>query len=47
MTGRLDAELSDGYYFTKIDLADTYNQINLAPDSQKRLTLSTHHAVVL
>ncbi|KFD66941.1 hypothetical protein M514_20807 [Trichuris suis] len=30
-------KLSGGYYFTKIDLADAYNQIKLAPESQKRL----------
>ena len=38
---------SGGYYFTKIDLADAYNQIKLAPESQKRLALSTHRGVLL
>ncbi|KFD47710.1 hypothetical protein M513_11388 [Trichuris suis] len=40
-------KLSGGYYFTKIDLADAYNQIKLAPESQKRLALSTHRGVLL
>ena len=35
-------KLGGGYGFTKIDLADAYNQIMLAPESQKRLALSTH-----
>ena len=35
------------YCFTKVDLADAYNQIKLAPESQKRLALSTHRGVVL
>jgi hypothetical protein len=39
--------LSGGYFFTKIDLADAYNQIALAPESQKRLALSTHRGVLL
>ncbi|XP_065060439.1 uncharacterized protein K02A2.6-like [Rhopilema esculentum] len=34
--------LGGGYGFTKIDLADAYNQIKLAPESQRRLALSTH-----
>ena len=33
-------KLSGGYYFTKIELANAYNQIRLAPESQKRLALS-------
>ena len=37
--------MQDGYCFTKVDLADAYNQINLAPESQKRLALSTHGGV--
>ena len=40
-------KLSGGYYFTKIDLANAYNQIRLAPESQKRLALSTHRGVLL
>ena len=32
--------------FTKIDLADEYNQIKLAPESQRRLALSTHKGVL-
>ena len=39
--------LSGGCYFTKIDLADAYNQIPLGPVSQKRLALSTHQGVLL
>ena len=34
--------LRDGYCFTKVDLANAYNQIKLAPEHQKRLALSTH-----
>ena len=44
---RLMQKLSGGYGFTKIDLADAYNQIPLAPESQKRLALSTHQGVLL
>ena len=33
--------LGGGHGFTKVDLADAYNQILLAPESQKRLALST------
>ena len=40
-------KLGGGYGFTKIDLADAYNQIMLAPDSQKRLALSTPRGVLL
>ena len=39
--------LSGGYYFTKIDLADAYNQVKLSPESQRRLALSTHRGVLL
>ena len=39
--------LSGGYYFTKIDLADVYNQIKLAPESQRKLALSTHRGILL
>ena len=42
---RLMQKLSGGYGFTKIDLEDAYNQIPLGPESQKRLTLSTHQGV--
>ena len=40
-------KLADGYGFTKIDLADAYNQIPLGPVSQKKLALSTHKGVLL
>ncbi len=40
-------KLSGGYYFSKIDLADAYNQIKLGPESQKRLALSTHRGILL
>ena len=40
-------KLSGGYYYTKLDLADAYNQIMLAPESQRRLALSTHQGVLL
>ena len=39
--------LGGGHGFTKIDLADAYNQILLAPESQKWLALSTHRGVLL
>ena len=39
--------LRDGFCFTKIDLPDAYNQIKLAPKSQKRKALSTHRGVLL
>ena len=39
--------LGGGYGFTKIDLADAYNQIKLALESQQRLALSTHKRVLL
>jgi len=39
--------LGGSYYFTKIDLADAYNQVKLAPESQRRLALSTHRGVLL
>ena len=35
------------YCFSKIDLANAYNQICLSPDSQKKLALSTHKGVLL
>ena len=40
-------KLGGGYGYTKIDLADAYNQIKLAPESQRRLALSTHRGVLL
>ena len=40
-------KLSGGYGFSKVDLADAYNQIKLGPESQKRLALSTHRGVLL
>ena len=40
-------KLGGGYGFTKIDLADAYNQIPLSKESQKKLALSTHKVVLL
>jgi organic radical activating enzyme len=40
-------KLAGGCYFSKIDLADAYNQIRLGPESQKKLALSTHRGVLL
>ena len=40
-------KLSGGHGFTKVDLADAYNQVMLGPESQKRLALSTHRGVLL
>ena len=40
-------KLGGGHGFTKIDLADTYNQIMLAPECQRCLALSTHRGVLL
>ena len=40
-------KLAGGYGYTKIDLADAYNQIALGPESQKRLALSTHQGTLL
>ena len=40
-------KLGDGFGYTKIYLADAYNQIQLAPESQRRLALSTHPGVLL
>ena len=39
--------LGGTHYFSKVDLADAYNQIELGPESQKRLALSTHKGVLL
>lgn len=44
---KLMRKLGCGHGFTKIDLADAYNQICLGPESQKRLALSTHKGVLL
>ena len=43
----LRQKLSGGYGFTKIDLANAYNQIKLGPKSRQRLALSTHRGVLL
>ena len=40
-------KLGRGYCFSKIDLANAYNQVCLSPDSQKKLALSTHKGVLL
>ena len=40
-------QLGGGFGYTKIDLADAYNQIMLSPESQRRLALSTHQGVLL
>ena len=40
-------KLGGRFYFSKIDLADAYNQVKLAPESQKRLALSTHQGILL
>ena len=40
-------KLSGGYRFSKVDLAEAYNQIKLGPESQKRLALSTHRGMLL
>ncbi len=39
--------LGGGHGYTKIDLADAYSQIPLAPKSQRKLALSTHRGVLL
>ena len=39
--------LGGTHYFSKVDLADAYNHIELGPESQKRLALSTHRGVLL
>ena len=39
--------LRGGYCFKRVDLANAYKQIKLAPESQKRLAFSTHKGVVL
>ncbi len=40
-------KLGHGHGFTKIDLANAYNQIQLGPESQKKLAISTHKGVLL
>ena len=40
-------KLGGGHHFSKIDLADAYNQIRFAPESRRRLALSTHQCVPL
>ncbi|KAL5475972.1 hypothetical protein EMCRGX_G025861 [Ephydatia muelleri] len=40
-------KLGGGLGFTQIDLVDAYNQIMLAPESQRRLALSTRQGVLL
>ena len=40
-------KLGGGHGFTKIDLADAYNQIKLGPQSQRKLALNTHRGVLL
>lgn len=40
-------QLGGNYYFSKIDLADAYNQITLCETSKKRLAISTHKGVFL
>ena len=39
--------LDGTHYFSKLDLADAYNQIELGPESQRRLALSTHRGALL
>ncbi len=40
-------KLSGGFGFTKIDLADAYNQDGHSEESQQRLALSTHRGALL
>ena len=40
-------KLGGGYGFTKIDLADAYNQVRFGPEGRKRLALFTHSGVLL
>ena len=47
LPSELMRKLGGGHFFTKIDLADAYNQIMLSPESQKKLALSTHRGVLL
>ena len=43
----LMTKLGGGQVYSKIDLADAYNQIKLSPESAKKLALSTHQGVLL
>ena len=47
LSKELMRKLGGAYGFTKIDLADAYNQVRVGPESCKRLTLSTHRDVLL
>ena len=40
-------KLGGGNRFTKIDLADAYNQIKVEPESRNRLAISTRRGVLL
>ena len=40
-------KLCVGYKYTKIDLANAYNQIKLGPESRRKLALSTDRGVLL
>ena len=44
---RINAKIGLWLWFTKIDLADAYNQVRLGPKSRERLALSTHGGVLL
>ena len=37
-------KLGGGFGYTKTDLVDAYNQIQLTPESQRRLAINTHHS---
>ena len=43
----LTQKLGGGFGYIKTDLVDAYNQIQLAPESQRRLALSTHCGLLL
>ena len=36
-----------GFQVTKIDVAEAHNQVQLGPESRRRLVLSTHKEVLL
>ena len=40
-------KLGGGFCYTKIDLADAYNQMKLAPESQQLVALGIHRGVLL